>query len=553
MKKVDKAFLNETKRKIEEKLRRAEEAYGDVASYVQGGILTEEKMLLLRKNPELEEYIRDFKSLRSSISISGMMDVVYGLPRLRLMSVNSTIDATFLMLSGIKVNAQKKKEEACKQSDLKYLELERSMALYIDDDLKIKPEFLTEFVNLYSKYLKTFFIEKEVDLKGEKRFRGYVSLPIIVYTIYRERSVMLSFKGITEAASLFNTLLDSGFTVGGAVRMTVRNLLQAKDESLFIIIVPDEEEEKEPVRVNKKERTQTVRKESPLDKYMENGRVVASCPLEEFSAILEQADLTDNLKHEYYAQMRNFNNRKSKEELESELARMRAEILFEEEVELYNRGKLVPEASGIIDDIDTAFLLLHEGVTPDEKDDLIEEINVLLESLGEMLAPQEPKCEEEETPNLVYYLEENAMNGEIVKMPYLLSTIRRCRKDDNKTISLEITKLLKGNTVRDRELTGDEFPCRVFYKGKDMKLFYSLIGGTIVVIDAFKGDTAFKKAKKVVTSASFRSFINEIQEFINSGGNPKAANYTGLVMSELKKYQEDKKIKFTPIDVNKTN
>ncbi len=139
MKKVDKAFLNETKRKIDERLRRAEEAYGDVASYIQGGVLTKEKLLLFKQKPEMGEYIRDFKSLRNSISINGMMDVVYGLPRLRLMCENSSIDATFLMLSGIKVNANKKKEEACKQSDLKYLELERSMALYIDDDVKIKP------------------------------------------------------------------------------------------------------------------------------------------------------------------------------------------------------------------------------------------------------------------------------------------------------------------------------------------------------------------------------------------------------------------------------
>jgi len=92
-----------------------------------------------------------------------------------------------------------------------------------------------------------------------------------------------------------------------------------------------------------------------------------------------------------------------------------------------------------------------------------------------------------------------------------------------------------------------------YYKGKDMKLFYLLIGGTVVVIDAFKGDVAFKKVKKIVTSEHFRGFVSEVQAFINSGGSPKAANYTLTITQELERRQESKKMKFTKTGVNKTD
>ncbi len=508
-------------------------------------------MEIKRRLLGVEEYLRDFKSLRNSISINGMMNIVHGLPRLHLTSGTSSIDMTFLMLSGIKTNAKKKNEVDCKKSDLKYLELERKLALYIDDELKIRPEFLTEFMNLYCKYFKAFFKENKIDIKDKAGFLGYVTMPIVIYTIYREKSAALSPNGLLYVEKAINMLLEKGFTLGGAVKMVVRKLLEIEDECLFIRT--EQDEVKTPLRkeVPKEEKIQSVKRENPLDRFMENGRVVASCPLDEFSKMLESLDLSDNLKSEYYAQMKNFNNRKSKEELESELARLRADYLFDGEIKLYNKAKLVPEASGIIDDIDAAFLLLYEGVDPEEKEILVEEIGTLFESLKEMLEPPRVK-EENEVPDLVYYLEESVINGETVKTPRILSTILSGNKNDNKAISIELSKLLKGNVSRDRELNGD-FHYRVFYKGRDMRLFYLLIGGTVVVVDAFKGEVAFKKAQKLITSTEFRNFVREVQKFINEGGSPKATSYTELITGELKRSQEGKKMKFTKTNVNKTN
>lgn len=292
------------------------------------------------------------------------------------------------------------------------------------------------------------------------------------------------------------------------------------------------EEEKKEVIVAPKKAVRVENSASSsfdfLNEYIRAGRVVKLCDLTTFEDMLEKAEISEFKKNEAMTQMKNALNRQVKKELEEKVEAWKKANLSEEDRNLLDTAKTCEDTSASVKFIDEAIEIIVNSTNEEDILSWKEEIFSAVGTLRSALAIPDSFIEEtnvhEDGPQVVYFMEKI---GEVTA-PRLLTSILKAKSINRKQVYNSLNKLLVGNRQGDRELKGDNFPVKVWYKVGDFKIFYTRIGEVTIIID---GDSDF--SAPIVRSEEFKNFLSEVRENIQSGVPLRTPTVTASILEYL--------------------
>lgn len=477
------------------------------------------------------------ETLRAALSRDGFNKVTYGLPYFCWATSGLNIDYSILTITGIKKNAQEKTLDGILMDTVEkgLFEYEKRMAAFIADDYTIDVESTKVFLDIFKEYLEYFWEQRnlETDLEPNFSYEEILNVNIVsmaIYIAYSKIDRKPTLEEIERFLRIFlNNLRSSEPT--DALEQTVmyeysfyefhKNILDN------IVIVPDEDDDEvkpEPIGVEIKR--------NPLDEYLENGVVIKPCEMAVFEELLENSGLSQDRKRELALQMKNLINRRVQEEFDRRLEEKRKTVLSPHEQELYRLGKADHTGSLYTKDIDAIIEMMLEDITPEDEEILREEMKPSFEILEGILVPD---VQEEEEPGVIYYTcSLKDKEGKVIKVPYLLLSIKASKKDEYKSAYASLNKLLDGLVGGDRPLIGNNLPCRIYIKGNDFKIFYTIINDVIIILDGARKDEGYQRILSLVKKPEFKTFLKEVKEFIQEGNIPKGKNATDLILAELK-------------------
>ncbi len=282
-----------------------------------------------------------------------------------------------------------------------------------------------------------------------------------------------------------------------------------------------------------------------LEGWVENGRVVRVGEEEAFAKLLDEAGIDELRKEEFMRQMSNLKGRLAQEKLKQMIDENRNKILTTRELELYELAKTNPATTQTVKDIDAVVEMMIGEEDEENKAVLVEEMKPLFEFLEAMFPRRDEKNEDTSKPIIYFTREIDGDGDEKIEVPRLLVSLRVDKGLHYKQANGALEKLLCGNLAGDREVRGTGLPCRLWAKGGDYKLFYTLMGEVIVVVDGHIGnDEGYVYIGKVVRSSEFGEFLDKVKMCVSSGEVPRAKGYTHLLKSELEERKTSKKKKF---------
>ncbi|MCM1052521.1 MAG: hypothetical protein NC483_00875 [Ruminococcus sp.] len=419
------------------------------------------------------------ETILDALTREGFVKPTYNFPRVLMsLMISDSLYQSFI-LTGIKINASSVKKPTYLmdkvESDL--WELEKAMAALIDDNYVIKKESCKRFLELYNAYL-------------------YVFTKFITETFGNSYAVSLD-KRIDMNLENMRDYINKG-----------REIVSGKDK---------------PSESAVKQEAISMPKEDLLQKYVSNGKVVKVCDIEEFTKILDSADIPDIRKKEYLAQMINLTNRLANAERQKKIETLKQEVFTKEEIITYNEARVSNngEATQVIKDVNAILELLLEAELED-REELIMEASSLLEYLQSILHPQESDV----SKPVVYFKNNN-------EIPYIEENLVNVYGNDANIIAQDLIKIIDGKTVKCRELQGD-LPIRVFFKGYKFKIFYSMINGIPLIIYGGSGKNVCQKVINLVNSREFLEYLKNMQKVFKSGTAINDSTYTDIIMKRLK-------------------
>ncbi len=464
----------------------------------------------------------ELKSLASALSKEGFTKVTFGLPTFTFSFMFDDLLNAHLTLTGIKQNAKEKDkymgDRRMDDLEKKLFIIEKLLASYIDDDYDIDVRKLREFVEHYKLYLETYYEESS-------RFSaGFIELDdstknifysLVLYMVYSYTGIVVEGKlGEDLKSKVMNLELQSP-SFSWEYATLVRNAINR----VYITMTPKEE----PKEKSLEQSSSKEREDSLIYLYIEDGRVVNECDLNVFKGFLEETDLPYERKREYLAQMRNLINRRKEEALERAMTSKREEQLTPEELELYEEARNMREVAGIVDDIDSVVEMMLSETSIEDTEILKAELQDSLDKLKSAFSL--------ESKSKTYYMETIKED----RVPKVFKSLLLESEELYETIYSTLRSALLGFTEGDKEIKGNKLPCRIFVKGDEYKLFYTVIGNTVVVIDGMSSIDAYTKVVNEVNKEEFRTFLNEVRAHIMAGGKPQGEGCTDLIMGELRK------------------
>ncbi len=386
--------------------------------------------------------------------------------------MGSELDIQKVLLSGIKFNSLVR-DEPTDKGDLFSYNLEVQMGDLISNDLKISIDDLDEFLALYKSYLEGYITNNELATKNERLVSdAEVSVPILLDNM---RNYILSVNA--KAAKKTET-----------------------------------------------KRVQVVETNDPLMEYISGGKVVKVCDLNSFKKLLETTSLSDDRKTEYYRQMSNAISREITQEKETLL-----NSILESDKEYYDVAKASnrPEALQIINEINALIDLIYESTLDDEKEEFRLEIDANITYLKEMFKKINQK-DGNTYDNILYY----GYYEDYELTPYVMLHISNFEKVGKKQAYAALKKIIDGKIANDLPVKGD-LPVRVWYKGKDVKVFYTKVGSYTLIIGGFSGNSAFNEVKNFVNSKAFLTYLKELTELVKTNKVPSNSEITSDILRQI--------------------
>ncbi len=324
---------------------------------------------------------------------------------------------------------------------------------------------------------------------------------------------------------------------------------------------------------------ESTERESIFD-YMEGGRIARLCEAGKFEQLLSQSCLTTKEKLAYANEMKSLCEQVQEERHARKAAQYRSNTFSREEAELYdmfigsmngiaasekaiaNIDKLVDTLMGELDPYvdklaevygeDVGDKELYEMAKNDENSrEVVQDIDLIVEMVKEELASQfdtlrrlaGPRMENAQEETRVVYFTTNISDstGEVISLPRILTSLLASDRTlyDQAYIGL---RLLFDGMMREDKAMNRKLPYPVYIKGRDFKIFYTIVDGTVVVIDGMESNgDEYKRVGEVVKSAEFKEFISTLKRHIATGNRPNARNYTSLILNELESGKSFKK------------
>ncbi len=514
---------------------------------------------------DYEENLRDTEQILHSLTPDGLNQPVNQLPKLIFTCSGYGLDYSFLALTGIKQNALRKREDrSLSNFERELLEYERKLDEFIRDDYTIDPFSIKRFLGLFKEYLEAYSSERKFKNNLKISLESLIQRRLVALTYYvmhvntgmsfsdEEYDTFLSvYKNMVRDIPSVNDIevleflcerfykfyfasksdtapaLEDESVAFDEEPETVRQVT----EKIFKQALARVHESKEEVSKEEKPVVKKVVLESSMkdeiDDYIRNGVVAKECDLEVFKELLARARISDEKKEEYELQMRNLINRNAKARLDEEIDAKRRELLSSEELGLYRLARTDKATISTAKDIDAIVEMTLGELGEDDLELLKGELEPCFEYLRCMFEVEEEK----EEPHIAYFTETVGRE----EVPKILVSLLKNKKDDYKAAHTGLSKLLSGLTNGDREVQGNNLPCRIYAKGRDYKIFYTSVGDTVIIIDGIKGEEGFAKACGTARSEEFIAFLTEVREYIAKGGVVKSPKCTAQVMAELEK------------------
>ncbi len=474
-----------------------------------------------------------FRGLVAAISVDGMKKTTYSLPIVALFDKDDEFNYVYLIVTGIVRNVANREKEGLVEESFEagLYEREKRLAPYIDEDYRLDKTFITEFVNLFMEdYIYHYFTKANLIKDASynyKEMQENILLGLILYLIYTHLGVRFEKDGRDAIRRYMESLIDKEeITFGGVARFTFEYV--AREYELQ----------------SRKMKWTVVKEEAPkasedntlceLGKYIQNGVVVEPCEDEAFEALLEGAGLSDNRIFEYKAQMKNLKARLARQEYARRMELCKESVFSSEERELYDKWKENPVCAKEIASIDSILELFMEASDEDRMlllDELPDCFEALLEIANGILMDDAKTSEQDK---IVYYPVDVVMqDGSEAKIPRLLKSILEDKKCNRKQAWTELEKLRTGNTFGDREEYVKSGLSKIWCKGRGMRVYYTKVGGVVLVVDGGMDGGAFKRTLKTIETADFASFVDQLKADIVAGTMEAWKDYTPLVRETL--------------------
>lgn len=457
-------------------------------------------------------------SISNGISANGFKNVTYGLPALPLLCTDKGVVLSFLMLTGIKLNAEKKQEDDHRMDPLEktLFEYEKKMAMYINDEFTIEKEDFIPFIKLYHEYLGYYHNnEKVYSFSSEgienKNFNMFF---MGIYFIFCNTNY-LSDDEMLALLDLFNYYKYTGV-------VDIYEALKLSCDVAFYEIAKKE-----------KELQEWKRQVTEYKKYTQNGHVVESCDLDVFTDLISKSILDEHQKEQLVAEMR--------ELCEKEANDARKEsLLSDEEWNLYYLARMYAFNDKAIREIDAVIDLLVETKDEEERLDLSVELDVCISALRRSMASINE--EGQIYGPVVYYKCSIDDDGTEMRIPLILKSLLSSKMSPV-TLENDLNCILDGTIGRDKKIKViDSLPCNVYYKGRDFPIFYTKVGDVKVIIDVGTSEDAHLQVAKTVETEDFQNFLSSVRKSVESGNVPNTSNCTKLLYTAINNDAKVKKL-----------
>lgn len=461
----------------------------------------------------LENDVARIDSILKSYDGGIAQSVTYGLPFLCYAVASCSPFLCYLMMAGIKRNADEKVIDALGPNEAVLADLEIKMGQFIDDDGRLSIENAQELLKLFGTYIKYFdsFILLDVDRPvNEDEVFSAIMVSVASYIVYCETGVVMSFAQNKRLSEVAKKIME--------------------EENVDLVSALEKAAKKciEEFRVQKtiENGTHQEREADAIDEYVVGGVVVKSCDMTTFDELLSNSGLSQEKREEYRMQMSCFLAEEEKRNRVIVCERIKSELFSKEERALYWAAKLNPEQKDIAAGIDQVVEMMSEMTTSDDFSILMEELHrsfyTLTSSYGELAR---------ENANVIYYVEESD-DGYV---PKLLRSVIKDKKQNYEEVHGQLTRLLGNFVGGDREIKNSCLPCRIWMKGKNYRIFYTAMNGVTIVIDSAFAEEGFDRLFDLCSSQEFTNFLDEVKSSLESGIGIDHRSYSEMIMSELAK------------------
>lgn len=468
------------------------------------------------------------ESILNHLSSTGFTGITYSLPAYILTHYGAEIGYSYLLLSGIKKNAKFKtlgSEMMQNELEIALLDYEMQLSKLIDDDLHVAPDNVAKFINLLMNYLYTYQYnssetEKDDDFTFNCRLNT-IMINMCIYLIYAHTHYRLNGEDIETFNKIYIDILDNTGYPGVALEKACKSLIS---------IIEDRNAKVKPKEPSREYSAVKLPMQFEVYNYIEKGAVVTPCELQRFEHLLDETDLSPERKQEYLSQMTNLLNRQTQKAFDEKMDKMRKRVLSDRELKLYTMAWSNEETSKDAKFIDDVIEMMLTAETDEEIALLMEELMSPMRHLAEVLESKEVVA-----PRVMFLTETVAGEEHDYEVPKILNSVTKAPKGDLKQISAILNRLFGGVdfTHGDTELKGDRLPCKIWFKGKDYKVFYAVVKDVVVVLDVFRGQDAFRRALRMVSNEDFVERLNVIKAYIEQGNVPNESIYIDLVNRQL--------------------
>lgn len=463
---------------------------------------------------------KKLKSLVGSLTREGFKTVTYGLPSIPLLCDDRGLALSFLIITGIKCNAEKKKKHHPLMDDVEkeLFALEKELARYIDDKFLVAKENMIPFLKLYDEYMTCYCVKEklysETDVCYENKAINLIVMAF--YIVLCSTEYLLSDEDIEALLRLYNSYMDSHLVD------KFEAISLACDYAFYEFGKNDRRLEQEQ---NEREL---------IYMYIKDGHVVAPCDLNRFKYLLSICDFSEEKKEKYLLEMKDCLAREEEIRAKKEKEDYKKSFMTDREWKLYNLAKCYKDMTKCVADIDAIIDLYASLKEDDENRELLrEELKTSLQEIKRYFAFIEAD-REYESVSLVYYTTSlESANGE-VHIPNILRTMMKNISIPTVWIENELDELLRGETICDRKIRViDKVPYKILYKGRYFPIFYMMVGKTILILDVGIEEDSHQKVAELARSEEFANFVRRLEEYLAEGNEPKSVGYTDLLKTYL--------------------
>lgn len=472
-------------------------------------------------------------TILSALTREGIKGVTYSLPFMLIQSYGREIGYAYLIVTGIKNNAKSKPSTGKLldpiEEELRKLEL--IMGQIIRDDYSIDENYAGAFIVYFSLYLEQYYNYRKEKLTLDENFDfdkmfNIMTLNMSCYIVESNVGRMLS-----EEEQKTHLLLQQQYAT------SKERLAEAITRACKESVISLRKKDRLSASMNKARSTkeEVIPVFDAVDEYIVDGVVSKECDLDEFERLLSESRYSSNRRLELLNQMRNLKNKRLQGELDRKLALRREALFSKEEMQLYLAGKENVACNYTVKDIDEFIEMTLEDSSEEDLEIIHLQLDEYFEILRAMLTPV-VKEDKPQIPKIVFFKDRKINDeGEVVETPVILKNIIASQKGSYKQVNIQLSKLMEGMTVGDKELCGNRASFRVWFKGRDFKTFYTKIGDLIIVIDGMKGDDAFGRINATVIGRDFIDFMKGIRDDIQKGMPIDDSAHLNDILTELNK------------------